>query len=455
MRTYSTSSKVNGVPRASDEHLHKNATADSLTQFVDNRPETVAYQTVQRAAATSRQTRQTAQLRQFADSHADPFKPKENRTGLPDELKAGIENLSGYSMDDVNVHFNSDKPATLQAHAYAQGTDIHVAPGQEKYLPHEAWHVVQQMQGRVRPTMQMKAGLDVNDDDGLEKEADRMGQLAAQSVLQRMPERKVSQGRLHVSHVVQRVQVFSTDVGKYYQIVRGDNGLPDTGQLVSIDGGGWYTFDNVSGNNGVRVRGQNNIIQEVSTPSTPMFSVGGISFNYPVNFSFTSASALRATQSVPHGGWGILTGQPANSGVSVGDYGSYGGVQYLEQTGDGLTGDHQPSGAAIKEAIRLELHNSLAQVLTRGMAKNAYKKAITVVVTDVWHKAYSRTYGGRNNPTQIAGDAADLVSAAILDWQLTVPHLQSEGLTDQDIRDIWDGMNRQRQAFFNTGDEQY
>lgn len=103
----------------------------------------------------------------------------ENKTGLPDTLKTGIENLSGHSMDDVKVHFNSDKPAQLQAHAYAQGTDIHLGPGQEKHLPHEAWHVVQQKQGRVKPTLQMKAGLPVNDDAGLEKEADTMGDKAA------------------------------------------------------------------------------------------------------------------------------------------------------------------------------------------------------------------------------------------------------------------------------------
>jgi hypothetical protein len=47
----------------------------------------------------------------------------------------GIENLSGFSMSDVKVHYNSDKPAQLQAHAYAQGTDIHLASGQEKHLP--------------------------------------------------------------------------------------------------------------------------------------------------------------------------------------------------------------------------------------------------------------------------------------------------------------------------------
>jgi len=107
---------------------------------------------------------------------------RSNNTGLPDSLKAGIENLSGISMGDVNVHYNSDKPSQLQAHAYAQGTDIHLAAGQEKHLPHEAWHVVQQKQGRVKPTMQTKGkvNVNVNDDASLENEADVMGAKALQ-----------------------------------------------------------------------------------------------------------------------------------------------------------------------------------------------------------------------------------------------------------------------------------
>jgi Domain of unknown function (DUF4157) len=111
---------------------------------------------------------------------ARPVQRKENNTGLPDQLKSGIENLSGMSMDNVKVHYNSGRPAQLNAHAYAQGTDIHVAPGQERHLPHEAWHVVQQAQGRVKPTMQMKQGVGVNDDRGLEQEADIMGARAVQ-----------------------------------------------------------------------------------------------------------------------------------------------------------------------------------------------------------------------------------------------------------------------------------
>jgi hypothetical protein len=101
---------------------------------------------------------------------------KENKVGLPDNLKMGIENLSGHSLDDVKVHYNTNKPAQLQANAYAQGTDIHVTPGQEKHLAHETWHVVQQKQGRVKPTLQMKGEVSVNNNAQLEKEADLMGQ---------------------------------------------------------------------------------------------------------------------------------------------------------------------------------------------------------------------------------------------------------------------------------------
>jgi len=105
-----------------------------------------------------------------------------NKTGLPDNVKSGVEQLSGISLGDVKVHYNSPKPAQLQAHAYAQGTDIHVASGQEKHVPHEAWHVVQQKQGRVQATKQMKGKVPVNDDVGLEKEADVMGAKALQMV---------------------------------------------------------------------------------------------------------------------------------------------------------------------------------------------------------------------------------------------------------------------------------
>lgn len=98
--------------------------------------------------------------------------------GLPPALQAGIERLSGIDISDVRVHAGSSAPARVGAHAFAQGPHIHLAPGQERQLPHEAWHVVQQRQGRVTPTRQVQ-GVPVNDDPSLEAEADVMGERAS------------------------------------------------------------------------------------------------------------------------------------------------------------------------------------------------------------------------------------------------------------------------------------
>ncbi len=113
-----------------------------------------------------------------AESQPVQLREEENKTGLPDDLKAGVEALSGFSMDDVRVHYNSSKPAQLQALAYTQGTEIHVGPGQEKHLAHEAWHVVQQMQGRVRPNAIANNREAINTEENLEREASLNGEKA-------------------------------------------------------------------------------------------------------------------------------------------------------------------------------------------------------------------------------------------------------------------------------------
>ena len=184
MNTHADKTPKNKSQSAAKAISQKKSNSESIFQFVDNRPETVAQRKLQEMVNNSPQAKQKTQLQAMADNYTaqqhQPIQKKENNTGLPDSLKAGIENLSGYSMSDVKVHHNSDKPAQLQAHAYAQGTDIHLGPGQEKHLPHEAWHVVQQKQGRVKPTMQMQGKVNVSDDIGLEREADSMGAKAMQ-----------------------------------------------------------------------------------------------------------------------------------------------------------------------------------------------------------------------------------------------------------------------------------
>ncbi|RLJ80655.1 eCIS core domain-containing protein [Pedobacter alluvionis] len=144
-------------------NLPKKSHNKAIFKFDDKRPQAVAQLKLQSGADD------------YVQQQAHPVQKKGTGGKLPDNLKNGIENLSGLSMDDVNVHYNSNQPAQLQAHAYAQGTNIHIAPGQEKHLPHEAWHVVQQKQGRVKATLQLKGEVNVNDDKGLEHEADVMG----------------------------------------------------------------------------------------------------------------------------------------------------------------------------------------------------------------------------------------------------------------------------------------
>lgn len=192
--------------------------------LVNNRPQAIAQRKLQETITNSpKQVAQRAAVGAITDSSrkiaqrqtAVPLQTRPNRTGLPDKLKTGIENLSGHSLDDVRVHYSSAKPAQIQAHAYAQGSEIHVAPGQEKHLPHEAWHVVQQKQGRVHATQQLQ-GVGVNDDSGLEREADVMGGRA-------VSENKQS-AAIQLKQVAGKAVVQKFSVSSYYMRIDDQEG---------------------------------------------------------------------------------------------------------------------------------------------------------------------------------------------------------------------------------------
>ena len=112
-----------------------------------------------------------------------PTETDENRTGMPDSVKSRMEDTFATDFSDVRVHPNSGKASKARALAYTQGSDVHFAPGQfkpessagQQLLGHELAHVVQQAQGRVKPTGEV-TGLPVNDSPDLENEADRLGE---------------------------------------------------------------------------------------------------------------------------------------------------------------------------------------------------------------------------------------------------------------------------------------
>lgn len=104
---------------------------------------------------------------------------------LPEDVRAKMERSFGANFSAVRVH-ESASADQLGALAYARGADLHFAPGHyqphdargQELLGHELAHVVQQSQGRVAATTQAK-GVALNDDPGLEREADVMGERAA------------------------------------------------------------------------------------------------------------------------------------------------------------------------------------------------------------------------------------------------------------------------------------
>lgn len=265
------------------EHQNNSATpvqapkeASSLgeTEYVDARASTFQYIQLQAAAddqgkgnrITQLQSKSTqfnrfsqvAQLQAKRDSkmssaHPHVVQREENKTGLPDGLKSGMESISGFSLDDVKVYRNSDKPAQLQAYAYAQGTNIHLGPGQEKHLPHELGHVVQQKQGRVEPTVQMKGQVAINDSKQLEKEADTMGAKAQNlgistgatskvGVAQRKGvEAKVVQmvgGMTNVSENANSLADEASQANNMANALSGESGLAETGAINSA-GSSW------------------------------------------------------------------------------------------------------------------------------------------------------------------------------------------------------------------------
>ncbi len=107
--------------------------------------------------------------------------------GLPDETLNKMSGSFGTDFSDVNIHSDSKSALILGALAYTQGNDIHFAPGQydpasgsgQELLGHELTHVQQQREGRVIANNEVN-GMPLNDDKGLEVEADVMGAKAAQ-----------------------------------------------------------------------------------------------------------------------------------------------------------------------------------------------------------------------------------------------------------------------------------
>ncbi len=106
---------------------------------------------------------------------------------LPDALQTKMEGSFDSNFSNVKINTNSPEASSMGAKAFAQGNEISFSPGAyqpetqkgQKLIGHELTHVVQQRNANI-PTTTQFSGLNINQDESLEREADQMGILAAQ-----------------------------------------------------------------------------------------------------------------------------------------------------------------------------------------------------------------------------------------------------------------------------------
>ncbi len=140
---------------------------------------------------------------------------------LPGEVQAKMETSFGQDFSGVTIHKDSTSAQDINAKAYTQGNHIHFAPGEynpqskegQELIGHELSHVVQQGQGKVGPGEIHSKGLEINQDEVLEKEADQMGKLASEGKM--ISKEVTSQGG---NSAVQRTTKKAGSLPKYIKL---------------------------------------------------------------------------------------------------------------------------------------------------------------------------------------------------------------------------------------------
>lgn len=133
------------------------------------------------------------------------------------QIKHNVSVLKGKDVTQAKVHYNSSEPAKVNAAAYAQGTNVHLAPGQDHLMGHELTHVAQQMGGEVNAGKQANNGLvNINDDPKLEREADEIGAKASQGEILQAKTPKSAPMTHPSTPVIQRYMVYESRDQHYY-----------------------------------------------------------------------------------------------------------------------------------------------------------------------------------------------------------------------------------------------
>jgi len=121
------------------------------------------------------------------DSFTPPKSSGKQNNSLPTKLQSNMESSLGHDFSNVGIHTNSQEAVQMNARAFTQSEQVHFAPGEfnpssiegQNLIGHEFTHIAQQRAGVVKPTKILQKGVAINDNKGLESEADNFGRKAA------------------------------------------------------------------------------------------------------------------------------------------------------------------------------------------------------------------------------------------------------------------------------------
>lgn len=124
----------------------------------------------------------------------------------------------------------------------------------------------------------------------------------------------------------------------------------------------------------------------------------------------------------------------------VGDVGMYGPMRRGAR-GTGLDMDHIPSNASNLAAAQARKGAPLTALEREAVQRSG----ATLAVRRSWHQRLSATFGGRNNASQIAADAANPAAAIRRDFNRYRSQLLADGFDNDQIEALYDSLVRQNQ----------
>jgi len=181
-------------------------------------------------SSDTQSARQNTSTFGFDFGKTDILPETEPNKDLPRDLQNRMESSFGTDFSNVAIHKNSNRATDLNALAFTQGNAVHFAPGEfnpnsnkgKNLIGHEFAHVVQQWSGVVGPTSVMGKGLPLNDNKGLEREADEMGKKGVKGEKSNF----LNFSRFsNLSNLSQPIQRYTKLVGKPYDRVSDDGKL--------------------------------------------------------------------------------------------------------------------------------------------------------------------------------------------------------------------------------------